>query len=147
MTITIPASDEDRFISGLPTLHLSVTTGLCDGGQVFATMYDSTSGLRIGHGTMDVRYRDGGHEAKIVTPFTDYLMLMEFNPIDALIPAGNEISIVLTESGEDYLPSACTAIGMGINADSSSTLSLPLIERSENAPEWFEVPNWWDVEE
>lgn len=147
VTITIPASDEDRFISGLPTLHLSVTTGLCDGGQVFATMYDSTSGLRIGHGTMDVRYRDGGHEAKIVTPFTDYLMLMEFNPIDALIPAGNEISIVLSESGEDYLPSTCAVIGMGINADSSSTLSLPLIERSENAPEWFEVPNWWDVEE
>ena len=147
VTITVPASDEDRFISGLPTLHLSVTTGLCDGGQVFATMYDSTTGLRIGHGTMDVRYRDGGHDAKVVTPFTTYLMQMEFNPIDAIIPAGNEISIVLTESGEDYLPSACAAIGMGINADSSSTLSLPLIERSENAPEWFEVPNWWDVEE
>ena len=147
MTITVPSSEEDRFISGLPTLHLSVTTGLCDGGQVFATMFDSTTGLRIGHGTMDVRYRDGGHEAKIVTPFTTYLMKMEFNPIDALIPAGNEISIVLTETGEDYLPSACAAIGMGINADSSSVLSLPLIERSENAPEWFEVPNWWDVEE
>jgi hypothetical protein len=36
---------------------------------------------------------------------------------------------------------------MGVNIDSSSTLSLPLIERDDNAPEWFEVPNWWDVEE
>jgi len=36
---------------------------------------------------------------------------------------------------------------MGVNIDSSSTLSLPLIERAEDAPEWFDVPNWWDVEE
>ena len=86
--------------------HLSVTTSLCDGGQIFATMYDSTEGLRIGHATMDVRYRDGGHEAKTVAPLTTYTMLMEFNPMDAIIPAGHEISIVLTESGEDYLPSA-----------------------------------------
>jgi hypothetical protein len=144
--ITIPGYAE-RFISGLPTLHLSVTTGSCDGGQIFATMFDATTGLRIGHATMDVRYRDGGHEAKIVTPFTDYLMLMEFNPIDAIIPAGNDISIVLTETGEDYLPSPCAAIGLSVNLDRGTTLSLPIIERSENAPEWFEVPNWWDVEE
>ena len=65
----------------------------------------------------------------------------------AIIPAGHDISIVLTESGEDYLPSACAALGMGVNIDSSSTLSLPLIERAEDAPEWFDVPNWWDVEE
>ena len=110
-------------------------------------MYDATEGLRIGHATMDVRYRDGGHEAQTVIPFATYTMQMEFNPIDAIIPAGNDISIVLTETGEDYLPSACAPLGMGVNIDSSSTLSLPLIERSENAPEWFEVPNWWDVEE
>ena len=146
-TITIPASESPRFISGLATLHLSVTTSLCDGGQIFATMFDATEGLRIGHATMDVRYRDGGFDAKTVTPFTTYTMLMEFNPIDAIIPADHEISIVLTESGEDYLPSACAALGMGVNIDSSSTLSLPLIERDDNAPEWFEVPNWWDVEE
>ena len=146
-TITIPASEDDRFISGLPTLHLSVDTRMCDGGQVFATMYDATTNLRIGHATMDVRYRDGGFDAKTVAPFTTYLMKMEFNPIDAIIPAGNEISIVLSESGEDYLPSACAAIGMGVNIDASSTLSLPLIERSDSAPEWFDVPNWWDVEE
>ncbi|RJV00252.1 MAG: CocE/NonD family hydrolase [Candidatus Poseidoniales archaeon] len=146
VTLTIPASESERFISGLPTLHLSVSTR-CDGGQIFATMYDATENLRIGHATMDVRYRDGGHEAKTVIPFATYTMQMEFNPIDAIIPAGHDISIVLTESGEDYLPSACAALGMGVNIDSSSTLSLPLIERAEDAPEWFDVPNWWDVEE
>ena len=148
VTVTIPASDDDRFISGLPTLHLSATTGFCDGGQIFATMYDSTENLRIGHATMDVRYRDGGYEAKTVTPFTTYNMQMEFNPIDAIIPAGHEIRIELTESGMDYLPSPCAAIGMQVNIDSSSTLSLPLIDRDEEtAPEWFDVPNWWDAVE
>ena len=148
VTVTIPASDNDRFISGLPTLHLSATTGLCDGGQVFATMFDATQNLRIGHATMDVRYRDGGYEAKTVTPLTTYNMQMEFNPMDVIVPAGNEITIELTEMGMDYLPSACAAIGMQVNIDSSSVLSLPLIDRDEEtAPEWFEVPNWWDVVE
>ena len=148
VTLTIPASNEDRFISGLPTLHLSVTTRGCDGGQVFATMYDSTQNLRIGHATMDVRYRDGGYTAQTVNPaLQTYLMKMEFNPIDAIIPAGNEIRIELTESGEDYLPSPCAQNGLIINADSTSELSLPLIEREDDAPEWFDVPNWWDLEE
>ncbi len=148
VTITIPASENDRFISGLPTLHLSASTGFCDGGQVFATMFDASEDLRLGHATMDVRYRDGGYEAKTVTPFTTYNMQMEFNPMDVIVPAGHEIRIELTENGMDYLPSPCAAIGMQVNTDSSSTLSLPLIDRDEEtAPEWFEVPNWWDAEE
>ena len=143
VSISIAPSDSDRFISGLPTLHLSVTAR-CDGGQIFATMYDSTENLRIGHATMDVRYRDGGYDAQNVVPFATYTMQMEFNPIDAIIPAGHGIEIVLTENGEDYLPSPCANFGLQVNADSSSVLSLPLIDRDDNAPEWFEVPNWWD---
>ena len=132
----------------MPTLHLSVTTRGCDGGQVFATMFDATQNLRIGHATMDVRYRDGGYDAKTVNPvFETYLMKMEFNPIDAIIPAGNEIRIELTESGEDYLPSPCSQIGLNVNIDESSELGLPLIIRDDDAPQWFDVPNWWDVEE
>ena len=143
-TFEIAASDQDRFIAGLPTLHLNVRPGTCDGGQVFATMSDAESGLRIGHATMDVRYRDGGHDAKTVIPLTNYLMMMEFNPIDAIIPAGHAIKVELTETGEDYLPSPCAAIGMLVSLDASSTISLPLIERAEDAPEWFQVPAWWD---
>jgi hypothetical protein len=74
-------------------------------------------------------------------------MKMEFNPIDAIIPAGHEIEIVLTESGEDYLPSPCQAVGLNVNIDSSSTLGLPLIYRTDNAREWFEVPAWWEAVE
>ena len=123
----LAALEEPAHISGMPTLHLSVDTLTCQGGQIFATMY--ADGLRIGHATMDVRYRDGGHEAKTTFPLSSYLMLMEFNPMDVNLQAGAEIEVVLTESGEDYLPSPCAAIGLNVNLDASSTLSLPLIDR------------------
>ena len=146
-TITLPGQVDDMHISGLATLHLSVQASSCNGGQIFATMFDKTDGLRIGHATMDLRYRDGGYTAKPVVPFASYTMKMEFNPIDAIIPAGHEIEIVLTETGEDYLPSPCQAVGLNVNIDSSSTLGLPLIYRTDNAPEWFEVPAWWEMVE
>jgi hypothetical protein len=71
-------------------------------------------------------------------------MKMEFNPIDAIIPAGHSIKVELTETGEDYLSSACAPVGMLVNLDASSTISLPLLERDADAPEWFKVPQWWE---
>ncbi len=146
-TFVVPASEEEIHISGLTRLHLSVQPGLCNGGQIFATMYDETTGLRLGHATMDLRYRDGGYDANPVIPYQPYLMLMEFNPMDVIVPAGHDISVVLTESGEDYLPSTCAAVGMSVSIDESSTLSLPLIDRPDNDARWFDVPPWWEHQE
>ena len=131
-------------ISGLPTLHLSVNSAACNGGQIFATMWDETTGLRLGHATMDLRYRDGGYDAQATLPYQTYLMQMEFNPMDVVVPAGHEISIELTDTGEDYLPSTCAAVGMAVFIDESSTLSLPLIDRAEDDDRWFLAPPWWE---
>ena len=139
MTITSPVLAEDVHISGLPTLHFDVRTIYCGGGQIFATMYDGTNGLRLGHATMDVRYRDGGYESQFTTPGTTYRMLMEFNPMDVRIPAGHTIQLVLTESGEDYLPSPCATSGLAIVAG-MQTLGLPVIDRPTGDPHWFTVP-------
>ncbi len=141
-SFTLPTLEEDIHISGMPTLHLSVNTLACNGGQVFATMY--ADGLRVGHATMDVRYRDGGYEAKPAAPLSAYTMLMEFNPMDVDLNAGTVIEVVLTESGEDYLPSPCAAVGLAVNFDASSTLSLPLIDRPDNDDRWFLAPPWWE---
>jgi hypothetical protein len=131
---------EDVHISGLPTLHLNVQA-LCKGGQVFATMKDGTTGLRLGHAVMDLRYRDGGYDAKITIPFISYKMKMEFNPMDVVVPAGHSLLIELTETGEDYLPSPdCASTGMNVDTDSSSVLGLPLIDRPEGDVQWFRVP-------
>jgi predicted acyl esterase len=143
-TFVMPELTEDVHISGLPTLHLSVTSRGCNGGQVFATMYSDYDDLRLGHATMDLRYRDGGYDAKVVLPFETYTMLMEFNPLDVRLQAGDSIRIELTESGEDYLPSTCSAIGLNVNLDESSTLGLPLIDRPTDDNRWFLAPPWWE---
>jgi len=101
-------------------------------------------GLRIGHATMDVRYRDGGYESQAALPLSSYTMLMEFNPMDVTLDAGAVIEVVLTESGEDYLPSPCAAVGMNVNIDANSVLSLPLIDRPSDDDRWFLAPPWWE---
>ena len=105
---------------------------------------DDTANLRLGHATMDIRYRDGGYEAKATAPFSQYTMLMEFNPLDIVIPAGHSLRIELTESGEDYLPSPCStnlAGGLTING---GMIGLPIIDRPPSHEAWFEVPPWWE---
>ena len=142
LTITSQPMTDDIHISGLPTLHIDARTNLCNGGQLFVTMYDGTSGLRLGHATMDVRYRDGGYEALPTSPMTNYRMLMEFNPKDVIIPKGHTIQLVVSETGEDYLPSPCASSGMTIFAG-YQTLTLPTVDRPSDHQNWFDVPVWW----
>ena len=143
ITIVSPTFEEEVHLSGLPTLHLDVTTRGCNGGQIFATLNDETTGMRLGHAVMDLRYRNGGYDAEPVLfaiphPYT---MLMEFNPLDVVLPAGHSLSIELTETGEDYLPSTCAAVGLSIQG---GTFGLPLIERPMDDERWFLAPPWWD---
>ena len=142
MTITSQPMTNEMHISGLPTLHIDARTNMCNGGQLFVTMYDGTSGLRLGHATMDVRYRDGGYEAQPTSPMTSYRMLMEFNPMDVIVPKGHTIQLVVTETGEDYLPSPCASLGMTIFAG-YQVLTLPTLDRPLDHENWFNVPNWW----
>ena len=143
MTITSQPITTDMHISGLPTLHIDARTNMCNGGQLFVTMYDGTSGLRLGHATMDVRYRDGGYDALPTSPMTSYRMLMEFNPMDVIVPKGHTIQLVVTETGEDYLPSPCASLGMTIFAG-YQVLTLPTLDRPIAHENWFNVPVWWD---
>ncbi|MCH1421948.1 MAG: hypothetical protein L7U62_00455 [Candidatus Poseidoniaceae archaeon] len=108
VTFDCPAlfDDMDAHLTGLFTLHLDVTAAM-DGGQVFAEMQDAETGLRLGHATMDIRYYRGGSDPTTVLPGQSLTMLMEFQAIDALLPAGHGIRLVLTETGEDYLAPAC----------------------------------------
>ena len=142
ITLTSEPLESDYHVSGLPTFHAQVRANSCNGGQLFVTMSDGTTGLRLGHATMDLRYRDGGYEAKSVTPFVSYTMQMQFNPMDVIIPEGDTIQLEITESGEDYLPSTCATVG--ITLDGEQPLSLPLIERAPSDNRWFEVPPWWE---
>ena len=141
ISIVSPAFEEEIHISGLPTLHLEVNTRGCNGGQIFATLWDETDGLRLGHAVMDIRYRDGGYDAKPVSPIGSYTMLMEFNPLDVVLPAGHSLSLELTDTGEDYLPSTCALTGLSVQG---GTFGMPLIYRTVEDERWFLSPPWWE---
>ena len=144
VTLVSEELTELTHISGLPTLHLDVTTQACQGGQIFATLFDNTNDLRLGHATMDIRYRDGGYDAKPTSPFSSYTMLMEFNPLDVVVPAGHTLRIELTESGEDYLPSPCATNPLGGLDVDGGMIGLPIIDRPNSHDSWFLAPPWWD---
>jgi len=121
---------KDIHISGLSTLHLRVSPTY-DGGQIFVEMQNSMTGLRIGHATMDVRYHAGGYEPQTVFPGSTITLMMEFQAIDAVLPAGHGIRLIMTETGEDYLAPACsTACPVQVISSAESMLSIPHIKRS-----------------
>lgn len=97
---------DNILISGLATLHLDVQAAM-DGGQIFVELQDSETNLRLGHATMDIRYHQGGSEPTTVLPGQSLTMFMEFQAIDAILPAGHGLRLVMSETGEDYLAPAC----------------------------------------
>ena len=131
VTVECPTISEtsDLHIAGLATIHLSAVPTF-DGGQIFVEMQDAETGLRLGHATMDVRYHAGGYEAQTVVPGQEITMLMEFQAIDALLPAGHGIRFVLSDQGEDYLAPACGNTCTVHVLPSLSIAELPIIERS-----------------
>ena len=122
--------DFDMHISGLATVHLSAVPTF-DGGQVFILMEDMMTGARIGHATMDVRYHEGGSEPQTVTPGQEVTMMMEFQAIDALVPAGHGVRLVMTDTGMDYLAPACGNACVLHVLPSLSEMGLPLIQRND----------------
>ena len=47
---------------------------------------------------MDIRYHAGGYEPQTVFPGQNLVMLMEFQGMDVILPAGHGIKLVLTET-------------------------------------------------
>jgi len=121
-------SNTDLHIAGLVSLHL-LAVPTFDGGQVFIEMQDAETGLRLGHATMDIRYHAGGYDAQTVIPGVAVTMMMEFQAIDAILPAGHGLLFIMSDQGEDYLAPACGNACTVHVLPSSSTLELPIIDR------------------
>ena len=145
VNLSHPGFDNDVHISGMATLHVDVTAS-GDFGQIFATIYDDTDNVRLGHATMDIRYNEGGEEpGSLVVSGESVTMKMEFFAIDAFLPVGHALRIDLTGSGKDYLPPPCPVEGQCTVDYQSVTLTLPI----SNTPEenYFNVPYWNPEEE
>ncbi len=125
------SESETTHISGLVKLHLD-TIAFFDGGQIFAEMQDAVTGMRLGHATMDIRYHAGGSEPQTVLPNDRVMMLMEFQAIDAVIPPGHGIRLVLTDSGEDYLAPLCGNACPVHVLSSTSNMIIPVINADKS---------------
>jgi len=125
--------DEDIWISGLPRLHIDVTTATL-GGQIYALMEDCSEDgncIHIGHAIMDLRYHEGGEEEQTWLPvFESINAKLEFFAMDAQIEAGHILRLSLASTGEDYLPASTSSI-VQISEGSNSNLLIDIIQSED----------------
>ena len=81
---------------------------------------------------MDVRYHAGGSEPQTVIPSQTITLLMEFQGMDVILPAGNGLRFVITDTGEDYLAPACGTACVVHVLPSLSTFEAPIIDRTNS---------------
>ena len=129
--------ENDTYIAGLPTFHVSATPHDARNGHMFVEMTDD-NGIHLGHAVMDLRYYDGGRDGVFqLTPFETVMAKMEFMPMDVYLSAGESIHLTVTNTGEDYVPSPAATGWFTVNW-AASTLTLPIVERT--CDDLFQAP-------
>jgi hypothetical protein len=137
ITFSYGPFENDTYIAGMPTIHVSATPHTTNNGHIFIEMTDD-AGIHLGHAVMDLRFHAGGRDGVAVIPaFSTVVAQMEFMPLDVFLSAGESIHFTVTQTGEDYVPSPAASGDYSINW-AASTLTLPLVERS--CEELFQVP-------
>ncbi|MBQ70549.1 MAG: hypothetical protein CMA65_03550 [Euryarchaeota archaeon] len=137
ITLTYGPFESDTYIAGMPSFHIPVTPHTANGAHAFLEMKDD-SGLRLGHAVMDFRFADGGRDGGLaLVAFSTVLGKMEFMPMDVFIEAGQSITITLTQTGEDYVPSPASIGGYTVNW-AGATMTLPIVNRT--CDDLFQAP-------
>jgi hypothetical protein len=54
---------------------------------------------------------------------------MEFFGMDVVIPAGDSIQLIITQTIEDYIPSTVSLTPITVDLSASSVLSLSVVQR------------------
>jgi hypothetical protein len=55
---------------------------------------------------------------------------MEFFGMDVIVPAGDGIQLILSQTGEDYIPSPVSMMPVSVGMGSQSVLSLSSVTRT-----------------
>lgn len=142
--VTEPFEEEFRF-AGMPTVHVTVTpTG--PGGYIAAHLFAQLPGeglasskvLGMGGG-INLLYADGSLDPKPLTPGQPVLAKLEMEPMDAVVPPGSRLMLVLHQGGfGSHLPPPDTfpvAVELG---DGQSLLTVRAFERDPTA--FFDPP-------
>jgi predicted acyl esterase len=132
---TQPVEQETR-ISGLPRLHVTVTPSAVS-GHLAAWLYtvdEDDEWTNIGQAMMNLYFADGTETMRPLTPGQRILAKMEFQPLDAVVPAGHRIVVRVWENADqDRLPSVPPApVTLHFGGTVPSHLELPIVERPEN---------------
>ena len=128
--LSIGPFEEDLLIAGMPTFHIKSTVLTGNNGHLFIEMRDGESGMHLGHAVMDLRFHAGGKQGSQLVPFQTVVAMMEFFPMDVVIPAGSTIELVISQTGEDYIPSAASVGPVQLDLSDESILTLPLVNRT-----------------
>ena len=54
---------------------------------------------------------------------------MEFLGMDVVVPPGDGVSLIISQTGEDYVPSPVSTLPVTITLGDASTLGLSIVER------------------
>jgi predicted acyl esterase len=94
-------------IAGLPKLKLTVTPSGPGGGlSVYLYAAGESAWTRIGWGQVDLRFPNGGRQRREVQPGVPMVVDFRVQPLDAVVPAGQRLVMVVSEgSGWNRLPS------------------------------------------
>lgn len=130
--------ERDTIISGLPRLHITVTPH-SETGDVAAYLYvvNETAERRIAWTQMNILYAAGGDQPQPVTPNTDLLLRMQFEPMDAIVPEGSQLMLrVWQYTYADHINTVPAPVTLKWGTV-RSVVELPILERG---PEAFFVP-------
>ncbi len=132
---TLPAHNGTLKIAGLTQFHVDVTP-LGPGGQLYVALIDVDEGRRLGHAIMDLRYAAGGKEMQPVVAGQTITAMMEFFPMDVVVPEGHTLELRIMNTGAGYMPSTVSdpvVIEGGV-------LRLPVIDRG--VEDYFTPPQY-----
>ena len=130
LTIECPTFEQETRIVGTPIFHLEATISLlATSGHLFVEMVQSSNGMHLGHAVMDLRFHEGGKEGGPLAPGSTVIAKMEFFGMDVVIPEGDGVQLIITQTGEDYLPSPVSTMPVSLGLGSQSVLRLSTASR------------------
>ena len=129
--IQCPAFEQETRIVGTPTFHVEAQISLLStSGHLFVEMVRTSDEMHLGHAVMDLRFHAGGREGQTLLPGSTVIAKMEFFGMDVVVPAGDGVTLLISQTGEDYVPSPVSTQPVSISLDSMSVLGLSTVNRS-----------------
>jgi len=127
--------EKDLRFAGIPRVEVEVTpTG--PSGHLTAWIYavEGTGSTRLGWGQVDLRFVHGGEEAKVVTPGQKLEVVLELEPLDAVVPKGAQLALVLHQgSYADHVPSGATQPVLVERGGRKNALVLDVFDRGKRS--------------